>query len=217
MSLFVSPFSPWVLPLRVVGVAVFLYAIFRMFAAPDLTLLVIALIGSLLWQAGTVAEERSRLYRRLHSTPVKDIMRTLPVRARSWIPVLRFRSDHPALGPDAFIITTQDGYDAGVLTPEELSAVPNELARDTPLAHLARPLSYVQALREDDPALEAFLELKRTQDAFLPVLKGGGALTGIVTAQHIDRWLQDNGRDVQSPLEMPAEEPVQTALDRLAA
>jgi hypothetical protein len=188
-----------------------------MFAAPDMTLLVVALIGALLWQAGTVAEERSRLYRRLDSTPVKDIMRTLPVRARSWMSARRFRNEHPALGPEAFIITTQDGYDAGALTPEELSDVPAEMARQMPLAHVARPLSYVQALREDDTVLEAFLSLKRTQDGFLPVLERGGALAGIVTVQDIDRWLQNNGRDVQRTRKIAARQRVQTVPERLAA
>lgn len=35
-----------------------------------------------------------------------------------------------ALSPsDTFMITTQDGYDAGLLTPEDLSRVPDEAAR----------------------------------------------------------------------------------------
>ena len=210
-------FSKWVLPLRLFGVAVLLYAFARMLAAPDATLIIFAVVGSLLWQAGTAAEEHSPLYRRLNSTAVKHIMRTLPVRVRSWTSVSRFRSEHPARGPDAFIITTQDGFDAGVLTSDELSRVPDDVARYTSVSELAHPLNYVDGLRMDDPVLDAFLRFKRGHYAFLPILGGGDALAGVVTAQDIGRWLHNNGRRAPAAPKRPAENPAQSVATRLAA
>src|SRR5688572_3195085 len=109
-----NPFSALVLPLRLLGAAVFLYAFLRMLVTPELTLIAIAVIGSLLWQAGTAAQETSPLHRRLEAVAVKKIMRMRPVRVRSSMSIARFRREHPDLSSDAFIITTQDGYDAGI-------------------------------------------------------------------------------------------------------
>jgi hypothetical protein len=212
-----SPFSRWVLPLRVFGVAVFLFAFVKMLVAPDLTLLVITIVGALLWQAGTAAEEQSALYRRLESTAVKDMMRTLPVRVRSWTSVSRFRNEHAALGGDAFIIATQDGYDAGVLTPEELGRVSDNIAAYTSISQLAHPLTYVDGLRVDDPLLEAFIRLKRGPHALLPILGGGDAVAGVITAQDIERWLHKNGGRGPNALKKAGENPAQAVTNRLAA
>jgi hypothetical protein len=172
-----------------IGIAVLLYAFVRMLVAPDLTLIVIAIVGSLLWQAGTAVEEHSPLYRRLSSATIKDIMRNQPLRVRSWMSVGWFRSEHADLRPNVFIITTQDGYNAGILTPEELSRVPGEMAQYTSLAQLAHPLGYVHGLRLEDPVLEAFLRFRKSDDTLLPVLDRRDALAGVVTREDADRWL----------------------------
>jgi hypothetical protein len=203
-----NPFSAWVLPLRMIGIAVLLYAFVRMLAAPDLTLLVFAIVGSLLWQAGTAVEEHSPLYRRLASATIKDIMRNQPVMVRSWMSVGRLRSEHPDLPPNVFMITTQNGYNAGILTPEELSRVPDEMAQYTSLAQLAHPLGYVHALRLEDPVLEAFLRFRKSDDALLPVLDRREALAGVVTREDADRWLNKGayeGRRLPANTETGAE------------
>jgi hypothetical protein len=187
-----NPFSALVLPLRLIGAAVFLYALVRMLATPDLTLIGIALIGSLLWQAGTAAQETSPLYRRLESTEVKTIMRMRPVRVRSSMSISHFRREHPHLRADAFIITTQDGYDAGVVMPE---AIGHGSDGDWPVASVgefARPISYVDALRLSDPILDAFVRFRDRDDAFLPVLDRRDSLAGFVTAPDLDRWVHSN-------------------------
>ena len=187
-----NPFSALVLPLRLLGAAVFLYAFLRMLATPELTLIAIAVIGSLLWQAGTAAQETSPLYRRLEAVAVKKIMRMRPVRVRSSMSIARFRREHPHLSSDAFIITTQDGYDAGVVMPEAISHGPDESSRHATVGEFAQPISYVDALRLGDPTLEAFMHFRKRDDAFLPVLDRRDALVGVVTPPDLNRWLSSN-------------------------
>jgi hypothetical protein len=178
-----------------IGIAALLYAFVRMLAAPDLTLIVIAVVGSLLWQASTVVEEHSPLYRRLASATIKDIMRNRPVRVRSWMSVGRLRSEHPEIPSNVFIITTQDGYDAGIVTPEDLSRVSDEMGRYTSVAQLAHPIGYVHGLRLEDPVLEAFLRFRKSDDTLLPVLDRREDLAGVVTREDIDRWLSNGAYD----------------------
>jgi hypothetical protein len=186
----VSPFSAWVLPLRLLGISAFVYAFVRMLAAPDLTLIVVGILGSLLWQAGTAAEEHSPLYRRPASTTVRKVMRTRPIKARSWVSVFDYKSEHPGSNPDAFIITTQGGYEAGILTPEELSRVPEGAVRHTSVGQLAHPVSYVDGLGFDDPILEVFLHFRRSNAAVVPVLDEREALAGVLERQDLDKWLK---------------------------
>lgn len=184
-----SPFSAWVLPFRATGTIVFLYAFIRMLVTPDLTMVAVAIAGSLLWQAGTAIEERSALFRRLEGISIRDVARTRSLKVPSWMPVARFHREHPFAGPDTFIITTQDGYDAGVITPEELYSVPANEVAYVSLGQLAKPISHVDALRHEDPILEAFSEFGSKARAVLPVLDKRGNLRGVVTRSDVDYGL----------------------------
>jgi hypothetical protein len=157
----------------------------------DFIMLGVAIVGSLLWQAGMVIEEHSALFRRLAGTPIRDIARTRSLKVPSWISVASFHREHPVVGSDIFIITTRDGYDAGVVTVEDLYSVsPNE-ASYVSLGRLAKTISYVDALRFEDPILEAFLGFRSKDPGILSVLDKRGTLGGIVTQSDVDHWLND--------------------------
>ena len=108
--------------------------------------------------------------------------------------ILRFRSEHPHPGSTVFIVSVQDGYDAGIATPEELSLVSDEAARYTSVGRLAHPLSHVDGLRPDDPILEAFLRFRRSDAAFVPVLGEGEVLAGVIARHDLDAWLKNRAR-----------------------
>ena len=187
----VSPFSFWALPFRLIGAVVVAYAFIRMLLTPDLTMLALAILGSFLWQASTAVEERSARFRQLQRTPIRDIARTRLLKVPSWTSIAQFRSQHPALGRDAFIVATQDGYDAGVVTPEDLYSVPADEAPYVSVGQIARPITYVDSLRLQDPVLEVYLRFHRERGALLSVLDNRDALAGIVTRSDVEQWLDN--------------------------
>ena len=184
----ISPFSVWVLPFRVTGAVVFLYAFIRMLVTPDLTILAITIVGSLLWLTGTAIEERSALFRRMEETPIRDVARTRLLKVPAWTSVARFHREHPVVSSDTFVITTQDRYDAGIVTPEELYRVSANEAAYVSLGQLAKPISFVDALRFEDSVLEAFLRFRSNNRWVLSVLDKRGAFGGLVTRSDVDRW-----------------------------
>jgi CBS-domain-containing membrane protein len=162
-----------------------------MLLTPDLTMLALALLGSLFWQAGTAVEEHSARFRRLEGTPIGDIARTRSLTVPSWTSVARFRIQHPAVGRDTFIVTRDDGYDVGVVTPEDLYSLPTDEAVYVPVGQIAQPISSIDAFRLDDPVLEVFLWFHRTGRAILSVLDNNNALTGIVTRSDVAQCLNN--------------------------
>jgi signal-transduction protein with cAMP-binding, CBS, and nucleotidyltransferase domain len=158
---------------------------------PDLTMLALAILGLLFWQAATAVEERSARFRQLERTPIRDIARTRSLKAPSWTSVARFRSQHPALGRDTFIVITQDGYDTGAVAPEDLYSVPADEARYVSLGQMARPITYVDSLRLQDPVLEVYLRFLRKRPAVLSVLDNRGALAGIITRSDVEQWVNN--------------------------
>ena len=184
-----SPFSFWVLPFRLVGALVMAYAFIRMLLTPDLTILALAIVGSLFWQAATAVEEHSARYRRLEGTPIRDIARTRALKVPSWTSVADLRSQQPALGRDTFIIVTQDGNDSGVVAPEELYSVPANDAASMSAGRLARPISDVDSFRLEDSILEVYLRFHRKRRAVLSVVDNSDILKGMVTRSDVEQWL----------------------------
>jgi len=187
----ISPFSFWVLPFRLIGAAVFAYAFIRMLLTPDLTMLALAILGSLLWQSGTAVEEYSARFRQLQNTPIRDIARTQLLKAPSWTSIARFRDQHPALERGTFVVTTQGRYDTGVVAPEDLYSVPADEARYVSVGQMARPITYVDSLRLQDPVLEVYLRFRRERPAVFSVLDNRDALAGIVTRSDVEEWLNN--------------------------
>ena len=182
--------------LRLLGSALILYAFLKILAAPELLSIAIALSGAMIWQAATAVERHSPIHKRLASAALKEIMRTRTVRVESSRSISQFRSEHSGLSSDAFIVATQDGYDTGITTPEELNNVPPETLRNVTVGQVAHPLVYVSGLRSDDQVLEAFVRLKQSKHSLLPVLDGRETLVGVVTTGDVDEWLHHHGQDV---------------------
>src|SRR5688572_7162729 len=79
--------------------------------------IVIAIIGSLVWQVGTALEERSSLFRRLDKTPVGNIMRTERLPVPSWWTLAKVRRQFATSGKLRFLVTMPDGFESGVALP----------------------------------------------------------------------------------------------------
>ena len=70
-----SPFCKWVMPARLVSLVIVLYGFARIFAATDAAGIAIVLLGSLVWPAATLLEERSSTFQLLQNMFVGKLMR----------------------------------------------------------------------------------------------------------------------------------------------
>jgi hypothetical protein len=103
-----------------------------------------------------------------------------------------------------FIVSTQDGYDAGVVTPEDLYNVPVDEARYVSVGQMARPISYIDSLRLHDPVLEVFLRFHRKRGAALSVLDNRHALAGMVTRSDVEQWLNNPSSVIRRAPDAPS-------------
>lgn len=195
MWLRANPFSALVLPLRLSAVAVLLYSFVTMLTTPDIAVVAVVLVGLCFWMAGTLAQESSALYRRLKSLAAGKIARKRIVRVRSTLSIAEFLKEYPDLGSDAIVITTEAGYDAGIVMPETIRHGAHGSSGRSTVGELAKPISYVDALRPGDPVLDAFLHFRKWEDEFLLVLDRRDAIAGVVAKPDLNRWVTpDNHR-----------------------
>jgi len=184
-----SPFSNWVMPLRLAGGAITVYGLIRMMAVADFTAIAMAVAGSLVWQAGTLLEERSPLFLRFANTPVSKVMRSRFVPVASWWTLAKMRSQFPTIDDQSFFVTTENGYLTGVALSEWIWGASNDEARYRRMEEISRPIEYVDAVRQDDTALAAFSRMKLLRRNHLSVTDARETLVGVITREQIADFL----------------------------
>ena len=112
-----SSFSRWVLPVRLIGLATGLLGLSIVVVEAGATGIVVAVVGFLVWQAGTLLEERSTEFRRLNGTPARDVMLTERIDVQSWLKVARVRERFLDASEQTFFVALQDGYESGIVLP----------------------------------------------------------------------------------------------------
>jgi hypothetical protein len=196
-----SPFSKWVLPARLVGLGIGLFGFLRVVASADAFGILISVVGSIVWQCGTFLEERSPEFRVLNSTLARDVMRTgrIDVPGRLKAAKLRLLSSQPG----TFFVAMQDGYESGILLPEQLHAVSEDEAHHLTVAIVASPISYVDSIRGDDSLLTALMGLERSRRDHVVVLDWRERIAGVVTRNEIASIT--NGQTVEAMSDVPSE------------
>jgi len=184
-----SPFSNWVMPLRLAGAALMVYGFIRMIVVTDFTAIAVVVAGSLVWQVGTLLEERSPLFLRLENTPVSGVMRSRFVPVASWWTLAKLRSQFPTMDDQSFFVTTENGYLTGVALPEWIWEASNDDARYRRMEEISRPIEYVHAVRQDDAALVAFSRMESLRLNHLSVTDARETLVGVVTREQIADFL----------------------------
>ena len=142
-----NPFNPWTLPTRCFAAVIMAYGFSRILMTADAAGIVIAVVGSLVWQVGTALEERSSLFRRLDKTPVGSIMRIDRFPVPSWWTLAKVRKQFAAFGKLRFLVTMHDGFESGVALPQQVLAINEPEAPFVPIGVLAQPISRVNAVR----------------------------------------------------------------------
>ena len=196
-----SPFSKWVLPARLVGLGIGLFGFLRVVASADAFGILISVVGSIVWQCGTFLEERSPEFRVLNSTLARDVMRTgrIDVPGRLKAAKLRLLSSQPG----TFFVVMQDGYESGILLPEQLHAVSEDEAHHLTVAIVASPISYIDSIRGDDSLLTALMGLERSRRDHVVVLDWRERIAGVVTRNEIASIT--NGQTVEAMSDVPSE------------
>ena len=189
MKYFKSPFSKWVLPVRLAGLGIVLLGFAQIVLASDAAGIVVAVIGSAVWQAGMALEKRSPLFQLLNSTPVRHLMRTKRTNIPSSWTVAKAYERLSFPSERTFFVTTQDGYESGIALPEQLRELSEDKADDRVLGQIAQPISYVDAIRDIDPLLTAFDHMERHRNNYVTVLDGREYLVGVVTKKQLAKFI----------------------------
>ena len=186
-----SSFNRWVLPVRLIGLATGLLGLSFVVVAAGATGIVLAVVGSLIWQAGTLLEKRSAEFRRLNGTPARDVMLTERIDVQNWVKVAKVRERFLDANEQTFFVTLRDGYESGIVLPAQLRAVSEEDARYLPVGQVAQAISDISSIREDDSLLAAFEEMARHRLLYLTVLSLSERLVGVVTSKDIASFSRD--------------------------
>jgi signal-transduction protein with cAMP-binding, CBS, and nucleotidyltransferase domain len=109
----------------------------------------------------------------------------LPVRG----PVAKVRINFPAVDDGSFFVTMQDGSLNGIVLPEWFYSVSNDEARDQTMAVVAHPITFVDAVRQQDTVLTAFSLMERLRRDHLPVTDLREKLVGVITREQIAQRL----------------------------
>lgn len=196
-----SSFSLRVLLLRVAGAAMVVAGLVSMLVAWNLTAIAVAVAGSLVWQAGTLLKERSSLFRRLETTPIRDVMRSRLVPVAIWWSLEKVRALFPLVDNHSFFVTTESGFLTGIALPEWIWEPTHEEARHRKMEELSRPIEYVHAVRDDATALMAFGHMNLLQRDYLSVTDARDTLVGVITREQVTAPTDD--RDASQEVAAP--------------
>ena len=103
----------------------------------------------------------------------------------SWLKVARVRESFSSATDRAFFVTLQDGYQSGIVLPAQLRAVSDEDARHLSVSQVARQITDLNAIHEDDPLLDAFEKMARRRLPYVTVLSFSGRLVGVVMGKDL--------------------------------
>jgi signal-transduction protein with cAMP-binding, CBS, and nucleotidyltransferase domain len=186
-----SPFCKWVLPVRLAGSITILSGFLYLLAALDFIGIAVVLLGSFTWQAGTFLEERSPSFRLLQKLSVGQLMRSRPIAVGSTWTIAKVRATFNVSDDESFYLTMQDGYPSGIVLPDYICSVSNDEARRQTMAVMAHPITFSDAIRQRDTALDAFNLMERLRRDQLPVKDEREQLVGVITRKQIANVMPD--------------------------
>jgi CBS domain-containing protein len=184
-----SATSKWVLPVQLIGLGIGLIGFLQIIAASDERGIVVAVIGSLIWQGGTLLKERSPLFRLLSTTPARDVMRTERVEVPCWLKVGKVAEQLSASKDQSFFVTMQDGHESGITLPEQIRTASEDDSHYMPVGQFAQQISYVDSIRDDESLLASLTRMERGRHDYVPVLDDREHLVGVVTRVELAKFL----------------------------
>ncbi|MGH9644309.1 MAG: M50 family metallopeptidase [Terriglobales bacterium] len=165
--------------------------LYRFFIGANFGGLWLAFIGWFLLDASRSSYVQVELMEGLRGHPVADIMdRDCPT-VESHLSVQDFVDEYLLRSGQRCFAITQNGRLVGLITPNEVKKVDRELWPQTSLQAVMRPVSQLQTVTPDTPAIQALEIMSRENINQLPVLSNGH-LEGIFTRGHLLSFLQNH-------------------------
>jgi CBS domain-containing protein len=166
-----------------------LYGVMQFFGGAGFNGLWIAFIGWFLLSASRESYAQMVVTEGLRGLRVADVMSRDYLAADGYMNLENFAEEHLMRTGRRFFVVTINGQPEGIITPNEIGAVPRNRWPYTTLADVMRPLDQTRSVAPDASVTEA-LELMASQDVNqLPVV-AKGTLAGLISRAHILQLLQ---------------------------
>jgi len=186
---------------QVIAVLFIGFGILRFFQGAGLGGLWIAFIGWFLLQAAGASYLQVKAGRLLRGLRVADVMSTDCTTIDRGMPVEDFVHEQLLrTGRRCFFVLENDRL-VGLITPNEVRAVPAERWRLTTVREVMRPLSNIHSVSRDMPALDA-LEIMGREDVNQLPVTSEGRVQGIVSRAHLLQVLRSRA-ELNLPPSLP--------------
>jgi len=172
-----------------IAFAMIIYGVMQFFQGTGFNGLWLAFIGWFLLSASRESYAQMVISEGLRGLRVGDVMsRDFPV-VDSYANLQTFADDHLTRTGRRFWVVTLNGQPEGIITPNEISAVPRNRWPYTTVADVMRSLDATRTVNPNTPVTEA-LEVMAQQDLNqLPVVTERG-LAGLISRAHILQLIQ---------------------------
>lgn len=147
----------------------------------------LAFIGLFLSEAARAAAFETTVTENLRGVRVGDVMSHECATVPRTTAISEVAEEVLRTGKRCFFVV-DDGRVAGMMTPQELRAVPRERWNVTPASEAMRPLERLHKVDADAPVTEALEAIASEDVNQLPVLERG-KLRGVISRDHIMRLL----------------------------
>jgi Zn-dependent protease len=174
---------------QVIAFLMILYGLMQFFGGAGFSGLWIAFIGWFLLSASRESHAQMVITEGLRGVRVGDVMsRDYPV-VDAYSNLQMFVEDHLVRSGRRFFVVMLNGHPEGLITPNEISAVPQARWPYTTVADVMRRLDQARTVAPNTPITDA-LELMASEDLNqLPVI-ADGVLTGLISRTHVLQLLQ---------------------------
>jgi Zn-dependent protease/predicted transcriptional regulator len=174
---------------QVIAFLMILYGVMQFFGGSGFNGLWVAFIGWFLLSASRESYAQMVIAEGLRGLRVTDVMsRDYPV-VDAYTNLQTFAEEHLMRTGRRFFVVSLNGHPEGMITPNEIAAVPRARWAYTTVADVMRPLDQVRTVGPNTPIADV-LELMASQDLNqLPVIIDG-ALAGVISRAHVLQLIQ---------------------------
>src|SRR5438445_2500680 len=176
---------------QVVAFIFILLGLFQFFKGQNFGGLWLAFIGWFLLDASRASYVSVELMAGLRGRHVADLMDRECATVEGHLSLQDFVNEYLLRSGRRCYVVVRGGEVTGLITPNEVKAVPRELWPQTSIQSVMRPLGQLRTVSPETPALQA-LEMMSSEDINqLPVMSNG-RLEGVFSRSHVLRILRTN-------------------------